>query len=164
MVEMAIVIVLLMMLVFAIIEFSVVLLKWGQTVEATRAGVRYAIVNDPVDSDLFDILSCPGGASVEKNCADVGTNCCGDVDCTIGLLPTMQRMLPTLDAGNVQVTYSCSGASYSERPLPVPLITVRVVEFTHDLIVPTLLGVDAVWALPSFASTRTGEDLDTVGP
>ncbi|OQX32073.1 MAG: hypothetical protein B0D96_12390 [Candidatus Sedimenticola endophacoides] len=172
MVETAIVIVLFLTLIFAIIEFSFALLRWGQAIEATRAGVRFAIVNDPVYPDLFADLSCPGGTAVVADCGDAGAG----IDCGPaydpekwpaegdGVLARMQRVLSSVEASNIRVTYACTDAGYMERPLPVPSVTVEITGLQHTLIVPTLLGFDATWTVPRYASTRTGEDLHTVVP
>lgn len=156
MVEAAIVMLVFMMLVFGIIEVSIAMLRWGQTVEATRAGARYAIVNDPVTSTLFDDLTCPGG-QVVKTCDATG------VDCT-GLLGLMQNLVPNLEAQHVKVTYSCTDAGFDDIPKPIPSVTVEVEGLTHTLIIPTLLGVAGTWPVPNFETTRTGEDLHTVSP
>jgi len=54
MVEMAIVISLFLVMVLGIIEFAMAFFDWSRTVEATRAGARYAIVHSP-DSKKCDL-------------------------------------------------------------------------------------------------------------
>jgi len=163
MVEMAIVCVLFLSLIFASIEFSIALLRWGQAIEATRSGVRCAIVNDPVDQNLFTIptLSCPGGPPLVANCAGTSTNQNSIIDCA-RLLPHMQRSLHGLESANVEVTYACSDAGYVDRPSPLPLVTVAVVGLSHNLILPGLLGLNLTWTIPKYATTRLAEDLHTV--
>ncbi|MES9858476.1 MAG: TadE family protein [Sedimenticola sp.] len=175
-VEAAIVMMLFLALVFAIIEFAFALLKYEQSVEATRAGARVAMVSDPV-CDLFgdlagSVTDCPlncdlGSTSnyIRINCNDSGV-ACGAADPPSGLLGAMVRMLPELAPENVNLIYACSGAGFEQRPIPVPSITVSIEGITHPLILPTLFGFEAglSWDIPPFSSTRLGEDLETVPP
>jgi len=166
MVEMAIIIGLFLAMVFAITEFSIALLKWGRAAEATRAGVRFAIVNTPVCAlsgpGAVCLLDCAGtGAkTVTKQCTSTG------VDCT-DLLAEMQRKLPDIEAENINITYACSNAGNPDNPAFIPAVTVELSKLQHTLIVPTILGFSAgtTWTVPNFAATRLGEDLETVtGP
>jgi len=166
MVEMAIIIGLFLAMVFAIIEFSIVLLKWGRAAESTRAGVRFAIVNTPVcelsGPGAVCLLDCEGGGAktVTRQCTTPG------VDCT-ELLAEMKRKLPDIEAENINVTYACSNAGNPENPTNIPVVTVELTNLQHSLIVPTILGFSAgtAWTIPDFAATKIGEDLETVmGP
>ena len=47
-VEMALVLILFLMVIFAVMEFSIAIVRSAQLTEATRGGLRYAITNDPV--------------------------------------------------------------------------------------------------------------------
>ncbi|MEJ1463006.1 MAG: TadE/TadG family type IV pilus assembly protein [Candidatus Sedimenticola sp. (ex Thyasira tokunagai)] len=174
MVEAAIIMALFLALVFAIIEFSIAMFKYEQSVEATRAGTRFAIVNDPVcdlfgdlDSAITDCpLDCAAGTLtdyVSVNCNDSGVEC-GSADPRSGLLGAMARMIPEIVPENVNLIYACSGAGYQQRPTPVPSITVSTSGLGHQLILPSLFDFEATWGIPPFSSTRLGEDLETVTP
>ncbi len=176
MVEAAIIMSLFLALVFAIIEFAFALLKYEQAVESTRAGARFAMVSDPV-CDLFgdlagSVADCPLNCTAGATNDYVSINCngaaCGstDADPPTGLLGAMARMIPEIAPENVNLIYACSGAGFEQRPIPVPSITVSIEGISHPLILPTLFGFEAgvAWDIPSFSSTRLGEDLETVPP
>lgn len=152
MVEMAITLSLFLMLVFAIIEFSMAYFTWARINEAARDAARYAIVNDP----LADIsgLSCPGTGEVDVTCTDAA---CAD------LMTVVHRVAPFVEAGQVHVRYGCSGAGNPERPaeMVIPEVTVEIRDVQYEFIVPVLLGVDSPMGLPTARAARTGEDLFT---
>ena len=148
-----------MIIIMAIFEFSLVLFMWTRGVEATRAGVRYAIVNTPI-VDITDtgILDCSSGTNtkVEPDCSS-GSSC-------DGIVAAMQQLLPSVQHANVQVVYECSKVGNPDRPiqLPIPEVRVSIQNLSYDFIVPDLLGLGASITMPEFTSTMTGEDLNTV--
>jgi len=152
-VETAIVISLFLLLVFGIIEFSLAIFDWSRAVEATRAGVRFAIGNDPV-CDISG-LSCPGGSPVV----------CATPAADAPIVTVMRRTMSRIEPANVTVTYACSTAGFRKRPeqMPIPAVTVGTSGIQHDLVIWGLLGLDASIDLPAFETTRTGEDLHTPG-
>jgi hypothetical protein len=72
---------------------------------------------------------------------------------------------PYLTEENVSVEYKNTGLGFAGRPTgPVPTITVRLTGMTFDLImVGALIGHDQV-AMPDFAVTMTGEDMNRAPP
>ncbi len=68
------------------------------------------------------------------------------------------------DARKVVVRYEYTGLGYAGRPGgPVPTITVNLRDLTYQYVfLGNLLGLSSV-ALPGFATTVTGEDLDLTG-
>ena len=157
MVEFALGVTLFLLLVFGGFEFSRMLLEWGRTVEATRAGVRLAVVTTPPSGcDVEDSLECPGGVLV----------CSPDADSP--LLAAMQRRQPLIvGAENVRLTYACSTTGAAERPTPVRLVRVEVEGLEFEPVVPGLLGIPAAIAIPAFPSTQIGEsmrDLEASAP
>jgi len=154
MVEMAIVIPVFLALVFAIIEFSLVIFDWSRVIESSRAGARYAIVNNAECTGVTGAggMVCPGSSPV--SCHPLATS---------GLLVEMKRILsPDAIAGeNVLVTYACTTAGFTERPTPVLQVTVEVSNVEHHFIVPGLIGMDATITMPDQSTTRTSEDLYT---
>lgn len=179
-VEMAIVILVFLMLVFGVIEFARAIFEWSRLVEATRAGARYAIVNDPacdiygttegdvcdggpLDCDSTDPLERTRVVTVAGNCTIPGSYTIDDADCAI--VESMRHMQPLIasSAGaNVQISYTCSDAGYSELENNIPVITLSTSGVDFIFVVPSLLGVDATVTMPPFETTRTGEDLGTV--
>lgn len=152
MVETAITLSLFLMLVFAIIEFSMAYFTWARSSEAARDMLRHAIVNDPAAN--LSGLACPGGAPVVLAC---NSTACAD------LLAVGRRVAPFLEPGNVRITYACSTAGNPDRPVewPVTTVTLEVHGVIHRYIVPGLLGLATEQRLPAARVTRTGEDLYT---
>lgn len=154
-VEMSLTISFALLLIFAIIEFSLAVFLFTRGVEATRVGVRFAAVNSPV-IDLVS-LDCSGGTSsrVEADCSSAS--------CT-ALVAQMQKILPVIESGNVHIVYECSRIGNPERPIqmPAPEIRVSITGITYDFILPELLGLGVSIDLPAFTSTHSGEDLFTV--
>jgi len=159
MVEMAIVISLFLVMVLGIIEFAMAFFDWSRTVEATRAGARYAIVHSP------DIKKCD--LSVLKKEGD-------SVSCspTDGLVEAMQNIMPRIEADDIDVTYAWSGTGHELKPENwiIPSVTVGIkadsVEFNFivldgllDLLVLGNSSFPKTIHIPPFATTRTGEDL-----
>ena len=152
MVEFAIVIVVFMLLVMGGFEFGRMIFEWGRTVEATRIGVRTAVVSTPPagcrDANGKLTLTCPGGSCGPEN-PDAGS----------AVLLAMQRIQPKIEAANVELTYACSGAGFALRPTPVPVITVEVQNLTFEPVVAGLLGLPTQIPVPGFASSQTGESM-----
>lgn len=154
MVELAVGLMVFVVLIMGVVEFGYALFNWARMAEATRAGVRTAIVNDPEpNADLSTLYAeCPDGAPAPVEVpADPGS----------AVFNTMQRIFPPLETGEVWVTYACSGAGFAQRPQPIMAVTVEARGVQHDLIAPQLLGLGTTWTIPAFASTRTSEDLAT---
>lgn len=152
-VELAVGLMVFLVLVMGVIEFGYALFNWARMAEATRAGVRTAIVNDP-EADLSTLYAECGDGAPEP--VEVEADPDGPV------FTTMQRIFPPLkEEGGVWVTYACSEAGSPQRPQPILAVTVETSGVQHDLITPQLLGLDTTWTIPAFASTRTSEDLET---
>lgn len=155
MVEMALTLPLMLILIFGIIEFSLVIYTWARGIEATRTGARYAVVNTPV-VDLSG-LACDGDTAINIE-AD-----CDNADCD-GLLTEMRKILPALEADNVHVIYECSHTGNPERPLAMktPEVRVSIRGFEYKFVMPMIFREESVtWAMPEFTSTHTAEDLHT---
>jgi len=147
MVEMAMVLWLFLSIVFASLEFGLVVFDWSMAVESTRAGTRYAIVSTPVCAGV-SAMSCPGAGTISCS-APAGSP----------LLLEMQRYSPALTASNVAVSYTCSDTGAVGRVPPLLNVTVKTEGVIHAFIVPGLLGIPATLTMPSFATTRISEDL-----
>lgn len=150
-VESAIIIVVFLMLVMGIIEFALLIFNASSLVEATRAGARYLIVNDPVvtlDEDSCDadvVLDCSGGG-------------CDDV------LAVMQRLYAPLKAENLEITYRCSSTGFDEAYFDIYEVEIKLNDVQYEFITPGILGLDSTVTLPDFKTTRLSEDMETVAP
>ena len=117
-VEFAIVLMVFCALVFAIIEFAMATFNWSRMVQATHAGARYAITNDPA-CDVFDYRedesylpscddgsladTCTVGAHVQRklDSSDCGA---GENDAGCNIVREMQRYSPYVLTGDSTVT------------------------------------------------------------
>jgi hypothetical protein len=156
MVEAALTMVLFLMLLFGIMEFAMLIFRVSSLVEATRAGARYLIVNDPVPAVDFGSIDC----SDEDNNSATAT--C-DAGCD-GLVPLMQSLYgQSLDDSQVQVQYRCSiTAGYEGAYFNIYEVEVSVRNAEYRFVTPGILGLNATVTLPDFATSRLSEDLNTI--
>lgn len=165
MVEFSITVLIFLMLVFAIFEFSLLMMNVARTNEVTRDLARIAIVHDPV-CDIFNGgcpsggLVCPGGAEVSLRLDEVDTSC-GNTPETTGclMLTAAQRQISAIEARQVQVVYACSAAGAENRPQLIPLVTVGLSDVRYSLIMPGILGLSTEITMPDFDTSRLGEDM-----
>ena len=152
-VEMALVLILFLIIIFAVIEFSIAIVRSAQLAEATRDGLRYAITNDP----LGTLPSCLGGASDPVDAKACGSNSC------VKMINGMARIAPLINTQSdikVEVKYTCPVSGYIDRN-DTYLVTVTVSGAKHYLTVPGILGLGITINLQTFKSTRLSEDLHT---
>ena len=153
-VEFALVVVVFFVLIFGGFELTRMILEWGRTVDATRAGMRVAMVTTPPSGCQDDEgeLDCSGNPVV----------CSPDADSR--MLQAMQRRQPLIAAENVQITYTRSDTGAARRPAPVCTVRVETTGLVYEPVVPGLLGIPGTIPIPAFPSTQTGEsmrDLDS---
>jgi hypothetical protein len=180
-VEFAIVFVIYTALVFAIIEFAMATFNWSRMVQATQAGARYAITNDPA-CDVFGyrdeafIPDCDSGAALDDFCTagdevhrEISSSECsaGTNDSGCKIVEKMQHYSPYVLTGGSTVTvrYTCTDAGdpkLSRRS--IPLVTVSADNVPYHFMMPGLLNIDATVTMPSFETTHVGEDLFTNTP
>lgn len=159
MVEFALSVMLFLILVFGIIEFAFAMFQWARVVDATRAGARAAIVNDMACGYTSEQLaaSCEAGADPLPPCTGL------PVDSPI--IVAMNRRNLGITGDQVTVSYGCSSAGFEKRNTPVSEVKVEA-NWQHTFLFAGItLGTDRqdLWSvtLPSFATTRLGEDLHT---
>lgn len=182
-VEATIVMFVLVLMVAAFVELSLVVSQWNLAVKSVQLGSRLASVSDPVDSSLagldpvdpFTARTCTI-TNIRDNGMDSGT-------CTGGVYDgdAMQRIIfgtdttcsstsiayhgmcdifPSIVTGTVEVTYAHAGLGYPDRPAgPVPVIRVTIRDVTWDL--PLLSGLlrTAGVAMPAFSASAVSEDM-----
>lgn len=147
MVEMALVLTLFLTLVFGVFEFSLAIFKAGRLVEASRAGVRYAIVNNVVD---LAGISCSD--TVEDRTFIING----------GPLKTLVESRVGSGDGEINLVYECVDAGFPESYKQIYSVTLSIVGASYNFIVPGIVGVDATFEYPDFSSTKLSEDLETV--
>jgi len=176
-VEFAFTFIIFLTVVLAIIEFAMAIFNWSRMVEATRAGARYAITNDPAcnigdysgiqecDNGKFLSTTCnPGNATTDPDTASLTITSCSDYSTpACKIVEQMQRFSPYVLSGSssVKVTYTCSNTGDPDVPKNIPLVTVRVDNVPYHFMTPEILGIQATVTMPSFETTRVSEDLYT---
>jgi len=169
-VEFALTVSLFLVLVLGIMEFAILMMDMSRANEMTRQLSRIAITSGAV-CDIYgggcpggvDELVCPGGSPVVVTLNQVDTNGCTDITGPTGcrMMDLAETFLPGVTPSQIQVTYACSGAGFSGRPYPIPLVTVSLQNFNRPFLFGGFLGIDAGINFPDFAVTRAGEDLYT---
>jgi Flp pilus assembly protein TadG len=145
-VEMSIVLLVFLMVILAVMEFSIAIYRSAQLNDATRYGLRYAIVNDPAGT----LPTCPGGMATTVNASEE----------MINGMASLAPIITDQSDIEVKVKYSCPVSGYIDSD-DVYLVTVSISGARHYLTVPEVLGLDATIDFPEFKSTRLSEDLHT---
>lgn len=153
-VELALVLPVFLLLVFAGIEIGRFVLEMSRTVEATRAGVRVAVVTTPPTGCISLATGCSGSCLLSN----------ADPAQRQAVLAAMQQRQPRLQPEQVHLEYQCSTAGRPDRPTEVPVVTVRVVGLRHFLLAPLLPNRLDGFPLPQFPSTLVGESLHSLPP
>lgn len=159
-VESALTVSLFLLMIFAVIEFALLMFTWSKGAEAARLISRAAIVSDPIVSLTGGSgLDCEGGGGNTT----IEASCTGKAECD-EFEAIIQAFLPGSSKSNIQVTYSCSGVGYDDRPVEmlIPEVKVKILNYQYEMIVPSLTGLPVSWTLPPMTSGRTGEDLETI--
>jgi len=140
-VEFALVAALFFVLLFAVIEFARVLFVWNTLTEATRRGARLAVVC-PVDHASIanvTVFNAPAAAGASS-------------------------ILPGLDSSDVVTDYLDQTGAVTAVFNNIRYVRVRIVGFTHTLLIPALLpGLPAMTlTAPAFETTLPRESLGAV--
>ena len=170
------------MFVFGIIDFSRALWEWNMAARATQAGVRFAVVSDPVANEIKTFsglsltppvgngLSVPlasfnGGNPVfcQKSGATGG--------CSTGwtyndaafqaIVLRIQATYSQITDQDVIIEYEHIGLGFSGNPFGsdvAPLITVKLKPRVFAFVTPGLSGIFPI-NMPDFAAVMTGEDV-----
>ena len=173
--EFALVLPLLLILMFLSIDGGRYLYNVNRIEKATQLGARFAVVTDPVASDLTSLNfvgdtvdgvtltqgdRIPADALAQFSCSQTACTDGHTVDSTAfnNILARMKLIMPELQASNVTVTYSGSGLGYAGDPSGMqiaPLVSVSVSGLSWQPI-SGFLFVNA--AYPTVSATLTAED------
>ena len=159
---------------------------FNQAEKATQIGARWAVVTNPVPSNLtsYNFVSSsiaqgsvvPQSAFAGVQCKTVGastapvcdcktSNACGfnatieNTTAWTALIARMAQIYPGLAASNVVVDYDWSGLGYAGDPNGAdvaPLVTVSLRDIEFEPMTTMLFGVDL--PIPSASYTLTMED------
>jgi len=176
-VEFAMIVGVFWLLFMTIFDFGRMLFDFNKAAKATEMGVRLAVVSDIVAKGLQDYdgladaggngLSVPIGSIIPNPviCNSDGCNGYGPMDnaAFTAILTRMQSLNSHIQAENLEIIYQHVGLGFAGNPFGPdisPMVTVRLRNMTFDFILPGFQTVSQ-WAMPSFTSTLTGEDLSS---
>jgi hypothetical protein len=155
----------LVLLSFGLLEFSLVAFDYQRAAEATRRGVRLAIIQEPIPNTtglLYDsnivctadaggAVSCTGG----EPATDGNGNSLADGRFA-ALLAYMQQVYPTLTPENIIVVFEGTDVGDAGDSGGVfPVVTVKLRDVRHKMIVGPLIGIDAI-EFPDFKASVMG--------
>lgn len=158
-VEFAIIVTLLLVMVFAIMEFAVALWQWNTAETTTQLGARLAVQSDPVATGFASYSGTDAGFNAGTNltqavlpsfsvtCTSSGCTSSGepsdfdgggfDSDAFAAIVAEMQKLMPQVQAENVAIEYSHVGLGFAGRPGTdlVPAVSVRLTGLMFNFIV-----------------------------
>ncbi len=155
-VEFAILVPIIIVVTAALFEFVWLMYDYQAATDSTREGVRAALIGDTL-ADLANletqdiVCTFTGGAT---SCSG-GTAASGADTTFAAILAAMQ--VPKADVANneVQVTYSWSQVDGAGSPIKTPLVTVSLINATHELfLLPQWVGMADQFPMPAFSSSR----------
>jgi Flp pilus assembly protein TadG len=174
MVEAAIAMTFFLTLILGFVDFGYAFYQWNAAAKAVQVGARTAAVSSPVittlssaavTTDVALIGNAMASGSYSYTCTGAG-GCTGFSQANFDVIYNrMVQFYPRLQKANVRVTYTATGLGYWTRPGgPVPTITVSLEGINFQFFfLSGLLGFNQI-AMPSMASTVTGEDLKGTYP
>jgi Flp pilus assembly protein TadG len=173
--EFALVLPLLLTLMFVAIDGGRYLYDSNRIEKATQFGARFAVVTDPVASDLITtdyVGQVVNGVTLTQGdripAGALATITCSSTSCGAGhtfnstafqnVVNRMKLIVPQLQASNVTVTYSGSGLGYAGDPSGMqvsPLVTIQISGLTWQPVSGFTL-VNAHY--PTISTTLSAED------
>lgn len=182
--EFALVCIPLLLITVGIMEYAFALFQWNTAEKATQFGVRTATVSHPVAEGLDSFNGKSGSnewgdkpmapfANTPVVCNGATTQCSNGFTFSASahnrIVDKMRELYPRIAVNNVVVEYRPVGLGFVGRCGAVPSVTVRLQNMSYDFVlIDSLLSLvggpgAASLAMPSFASTMVGEDLNSLG-
>ncbi len=188
-VEFTITFIVFLIFILAIIEFALVIFDASRLNEATRAATRYAITNSPpcnifgrrdengtllpnassrcVAPFMLGDCSVPVSVQVDSCENPATTPECKMVELMDQMMLRSSENSVLSGGGSVRITYSCSDTGDPGLSRTVPIVTVEAQNIPHPMMFTSIFGIyspdgngiGGSITLPSFATTRTGEDM-----
>jgi Flp pilus assembly protein TadG len=145
----------------AIFEVIFMAYEFNLASEATRRGLRIALIQDPPLASILTVNTTPvvcarPGSSV--SCTG-GTPTSGATTGFGSMLTAMQAIKKDIVAANVQLSYTSSGVdnSVTAPGVVTPLITVKLIGVTYTFRLLALVpGVPTSFTFPAFTSSAVG--------
>lgn len=148
----------LILLSFGLLEFSLVVFDYQRAAEATRRGVRLAVIQEPIPNTanlLIDAVITCTAPSGTVTC-DGGSPSANADALFANLLSEMQRAYPTLTSANIVVVFEGTDVGTADTIGGIfPLVTVKLTGVAHEMIVGQLIGIDSI-QFPDFEATVLG--------
>lgn len=188
-VEFALLFMVLFVLSMGIVEFGRALYEWHKAEKALQIAARFAVVTDPVATDLRtwsakdnsnefgDSCRDPATGGIQSYC-DFAPIICTNAGCTDkgfsssafnAIFQKVQPWFPALQPENLVVEYRATNLGFVGRPGArtgefnlVPAVTIRLRNIQYDfMVLDDLLGIGPV-VMPEFTTTLIAEDLSNV--
>lgn len=181
----------LFVLTLGTIEFGLAVFEWARTEKALQRGARFAVVTDPVATELRAFDGKTNANMWGDGCRDsstgniqpycqydpdpiicTSTGCSGygfDATAFNAIVARIQQINPRIQAANIVIEYRATELGFVGRPGGVdgefnlvPAVTVRVQNLAYPFYaLDDLLGLPNL-PMPEFATTLIGEDLGSV--
>ena len=169
----------LMLILFGMIDTGRYMWDFNKAEKATMMGARFAVVTDPVDSDLVTTNYVGTGSPALTQGDPIppsafGTVSCNSTSCTCTVTPCpgltrdgasftkivnrMKLMNSEITEANVVVEYGSSGLGYAGDPNGMELAPLITVKITGLQFRPLSFLMLTHITMPDFATTLTSED------
>lgn len=180
--EFALVLPLLLIFLLGMIDVGRFMWEYNEAEKATQMGVRYAVVTDPVLSQIStysfaETGEVTAGSTVPTpyfSSATCTSSICSCVSTTGGFCSTvtynstafnnivtrMSEMYPPIGSSNVEIIYKNVGLGFSgdpNGPDVSPLVTIKLQGLKFRPLTTLLFGASI--SMPDFSASLTGEDL-----
>ncbi len=168
--------------VFGIIDFSRALWEWNMAARATQAGVRYAVVSDPVADEVktfsglsltppvgngltVPLIDFNGGNPVVCQKSGITGSCSTgwtyNEAAYQAIVQRISGIYSEITDQDVIVEYTHVGLGFSGNPFGSdvsPAITVKLKPRVFTFLTPGLSGIFTI-NMPDFAAVMTGEEV-----
>ena len=177
--EFSLVLPFLILILFGMIDTGRYMWEYNKAEKATMMGARFAVVTNPVDSDLVTTNYVGTGGLTQGDpipASAFGLVTCTSTSCTCTTSPCpgltrdgtaftnivnrMKLMNPDITEAKVQVQYGSSGLGYAGDPNGMEVAPLVTVKLTNLQFRPLSFLMLTNVTMPDFATTLTSEDSD----
>lgn len=167
----------LLILVFFVVELTLLFFFSLSAQKAAQVGARLAIVSNPAAVGVPVTNTRTAGGVFGVSCSDASSPCInfgtltcsgGDASCDVAafnrILTGIQRFLGDAQAEDITISYTYVGLGFAGGPsTPSITVTIANVDYTTGIIGAIVGTGGAFSALPAVSATLTGEDLNQGG-
>ena len=153
-IEFALLAPILFMLTLGTLDFMLGFLDYLRMNDAVRQAARVAFIEDPV-ADISTLDSTNASCAYIDDQVNCGSYPVSSAQGFNNILAAAQAKFPKIEAENLVVTYSESGVGTSSTAGgTVPIVTVSISGYQHQLILANLIPGVSHFAFPSFSTSR----------